>query len=71
MFQIQQKRIVGGILWTSVTNNISQEATCILEPYPYEQFSGHTENASVNIGKENFIRSNALVAYISTKIICL
>jgi hypothetical protein len=44
------------MLWTTVENNTGQEPINILDPYAYEQFSAFKENATVYIGKNNFIK---------------
>lgn len=47
---------IAGMLWTSVVNNTGQEPFNIVEPHSYEEFSAFKENATVAIGKQNFIK---------------
>ncbi|CAF3652561.1 unnamed protein product, partial [Rotaria socialis] len=47
---------IAGMLWTSVANNTGQDPTNVLDGYDFEQFSAYKENATVSIGKENFIK---------------
>ncbi|CAF3850943.1 unnamed protein product [Rotaria magnacalcarata] len=47
---------IAGMLWTSVANNTGQDPINVLDGYDFEQFSAYKENATVSIGKENFIK---------------
>ncbi|CAF3799611.1 unnamed protein product [Rotaria sp. Silwood1] len=52
----QQGATVGGMLWTSVTNNTGQNSIDVSDIYNYEEFSAYKENATVTIGHQNFIK---------------
>ncbi|CAF1428710.1 unnamed protein product, partial [Rotaria sordida] len=51
----EQGAAVGGMLWTSVTNNTGQDSIDVSDVYNYEQFSAYKENATVTID-QNFIK---------------
>ncbi|UJR29488.1 hypothetical protein I4U23_010700 [Adineta vaga] len=47
---------VAGMLWTSTKNNSNENLINLLDQYNFTDFSAYKENATVYIGKNNFIK---------------
>lgn len=54
---------IAGMLWNSVVQNTGVDPINVLDPYEYTQFSAHQENATVNIGTENYIKVHRPTTY--------